>query len=57
MVDYTKLIMNEYFISDSPNTTFILPKFYDLHSKNRREYGRTVYITLQVTAKNEQSHK
>jgi hypothetical protein len=27
MVDYTKLIMNEYFISDSPNRTFILPKF------------------------------
>ena len=56
MVDYTKWIMNEYFISDSPKTTFILPKFYDLHSKNRKEYEER-WITLQVTAKNEQYHK
>ena len=49
--------MNEYFISDSPKTTFILPKFYDLHSMNRKESCKNGNITLQVTAKNEQSHK
>jgi len=38
---YTKWIMNEYFISYSPKTTFILRKF-DLHSKNLRQYARTM---------------
>ena len=49
MVDYNKWIMNEYFISDSPKMIFILPKFYDLHTKNRKEScknGKLLYKFL-----------